>query len=147
MHQNLVVDRTIDILAPVSQVWDFITTPEGMKEYLFGIDAVSEWTVGSPITFSGELAGKPFEDKGLIEQFDKDSVFAYSWYSSFTGVPDLLENYTRVRIALEKTDKGTRLKLRHSNFPTRTAFESQERYWYDALETIKERTEVMQPVY
>lgn len=141
MLQDFTVSKTIDIKAPVSKVWDFITTPAGMKEYLFGTNATSEWKVGCPIRFTGEWEGKPYEDKGIIEVFDKEKVFEYSYYSAFSGVPDKAENYTLVRMELEPVEGGTRLSVKHSNFPNETTYENNEKHWDLVLDIIREKTE------
>lgn len=141
MLQDFVVTKALDIKAPISKVWNFITTPEGMKEYLFGTNVISDWEVGSLIRFVGEYDGKPYEDRGTIEVFDKEQVFEYTYYSSFSGVPDQAENYTLVRMELESIGEGTRLKVKHSNFPTETSYQNNEKQWDIVLDTIKEKTE------
>ncbi|MRG44830.1 ATPase [Chitinophaga sp. SYP-B3965] len=141
MLQDFVVTKALDINAPVSKVWNFITTPEGIKEYLFGTNAISEWKVGSLIRFVGVYEGKSYEDRGTIEVFDEEKVFEYTYYSSFSGVPDQAENYTVVRMELEPTEEGTRLKVKHSNFPTETAYQNNEKQWDIVLDIIKDKTE------
>ncbi|RPD41885.1 SRPBCC family protein [Chitinophaga barathri] len=141
MLQDFVVNQTIDIAAPVNKVWKFITTPAGMKEYLFGTHAHSDWKVGSLIRFTGEWEGKPYEDKGTIEVLENEKVFEYTYYSSFSGVPDQAENYTLVRMELEPIETGTRLSVKHSNFPSETAYQNNEKHWDLALDIIKDKTE------
>ena len=55
---------TID--APVLMVWKALVTSETIKQYMVGTTVVSDWIVGSPITWSGEWQGKAYEDKGVI---------------------------------------------------------------------------------
>lgn len=141
MLQDFVVTKALDIKAPVSKVWKFITTPEGIKQYLFGTNAVSEWKVGSLICFTGEYEGKPYEDKGTIEVFDEEKVFEYTYYSSTSGVPDQAENYSLVRMELEPIEEGTRLKVKHSNFPTETVYQNNEKQWDLVMDTIKDKME------
>jgi Uncharacterized conserved protein len=141
MLQDFVVTKALDIKAPVSKVWNFLTTPEGIKEYLFGTNVTSEWKVGSLIRFTGEYEGKPYEDKGTIEVFDKEKVFEYTYYSSFSGVPDQAENYSLVRMELEPIEEGTRLKVKHSNFPTEAVYQNNEKQWDLVMDTIKDKTE------
>lgn len=141
MLQDFIVNKTVDIAAPLEKVWKFVTTPAGMKEYLFGAHVVSEWKVGSLIRFTGEWEGKPFEDKGTIEVMDPGKTFEYTYYSSFSGVPDQSENYTLVRMDFEQVDGGTRLSVKHSNFPSETAYQQTEKQWELALDIIKDKTE------
>ncbi|MGN6510029.1 MAG: SRPBCC family protein [Chitinophaga sp.] len=141
MLQDFVVQKTIDIAAPLEKVWQFVTSPAGMKAYLFGTNAVSDWKVGSLIRFTGEWEGKEYEDKGTIEVLDPGKTFEYTYYSAFSGVPDQSENYTVVRMDFEPVGTGTRLTLKHSNFPTETAYQNTEKHWELALDIIKDKTE------
>ena len=66
MTGNFVATSTTTIDAPASRVWDVITDPAAVKEFMFGADLVTDWTVGGPIVWRGEWEGKPYEDKGEI---------------------------------------------------------------------------------
>ena len=64
MNEKYVAQAKIIINAPVSKVWQALINPEIIKQYLFDTDVISDWQVGSPITYRGEWQGKAFEDKG-----------------------------------------------------------------------------------
>ena len=57
MNKDLVVSESIDIQASVSQVWEALTNPSIIKEYLFGTNTVTDWKVGSEVSFQGEFDG------------------------------------------------------------------------------------------
>lgn len=65
MNNNLVVSRSIDINSSPSKVWEALTTPDIIKEYLFGTETVTDWKVGSEIVFQGEYEGKKYRDHGI----------------------------------------------------------------------------------
>jgi len=66
MNNKFTAKAKTTIHAPTSKVWDAITKPDLIKQYLFGTDVISDWKVGSPIIYKGEWEGKAFEDKGKI---------------------------------------------------------------------------------
>ncbi len=66
MAGKLVSRSSITINAPVNKIWQALTDPAQIKEYLFGTNTVSDWKKGSPITYEGELEGKKYQDKGTI---------------------------------------------------------------------------------
>ena len=66
MRKELIVKKTINVNTDTSQVWDALTNPDKIKEYLFGTETISDWKVGSPIIFQGEYQGQKYKDKGNI---------------------------------------------------------------------------------
>ena len=60
----------IVIHVPAAKVWEALTSPELVRQYLYGAAIVSDWQKGSPITYQGEWQGKPYEDKGTILDID-----------------------------------------------------------------------------
>ena len=63
---DYVATAEVDVDAPPERVWAALTDPREIEQYMFGSTVESDWTVGSPITWSGEYDGKPYEDKGEI---------------------------------------------------------------------------------
>lgn len=70
MNKKFVATARTTIHAPALKVWEAITKPELIKQYLFDTDVINDWQVGRPITYKGEWQGKPFEDKGKILQME-----------------------------------------------------------------------------
>jgi uncharacterized protein YndB with AHSA1/START domain len=58
MKNTFVAKATITIHAPTSKVWEALTKPEIIKQYLFGTTVTTDWRVGSPITYEGIWEGK-----------------------------------------------------------------------------------------
>ena len=63
---DLIAQASTNIAAPVAAVWDALTNPALIKQYMFGTDVVSDWREGSPIFWRGEYEGRSYEDKGVI---------------------------------------------------------------------------------
>src|SRR4051812_26280254 len=98
MPEDARVDVVID--AQPAVVWTALTDAAKLKEFFFGSDVVSEWTLGAPIVFRGEWRGKPYEDKGEIVAFDPPRRLAYTHWSPLSGTADRAENYQTVAFEL-----------------------------------------------
>ncbi len=48
MNENILASATIALKAPASRVWEALTKPELIKQYLFGTDVTTDWRVGQP---------------------------------------------------------------------------------------------------
>ncbi len=137
MATDKIVNKTISINAPISKVWDTITNPVLIKEWLFGTNTISDWKVGSPILFTGEWQGTAYEDKGIILKFEIGKIFQYSYWSGFSGLTDSPENYSIVTFELTEMDESTLLTLKQSHFATETMYEHSDKNWEPTLESIK----------
>jgi uncharacterized protein YndB with AHSA1/START domain len=58
MDKTHIATATTAINAPTSKVWDALTKPDLIKQYLFGTKVTTDWHVGSPITYKGIWQGK-----------------------------------------------------------------------------------------
>ncbi|PJZ41492.1 ATPase [Leptospira kmetyi] len=145
MNQKLMLKKEISIQAPITKVWNGLVDPEIIKLYLYGTKAISEWKVGTPILFTGVWEGKEYEDHGTIRRFEKEKVFQYDYWSNFSGIPDVPENYSVITFELsaEPNQSGgvgttTRLLLTQENFPTQTSYEHSDTGWDHSLKILKE---------
>src|SRR5512136_1706150 len=109
MSKGFVAQATVTISAPTSRVWDALTKPELVKQYLFGTQMTTDWRVGSPITYQGTWQGKTYKDKGKVLQVEPGKLLVSTFWSSLSGAPDVPENYQTVRYELSAQGDGTRL--------------------------------------
>lgn len=130
---------TIYIKAPVEKVWDALTNPEAIKQYLHDTNTVTDWNVGSPITWHGVWNGQPYEDKGIVLKYEPGKVLSTTHWSPMSGAEDKPENYHTVTYELTSLqDGGTQLALTQSNNPTQEAADSMvENGWLPILQTMK----------
>ncbi len=70
---------TILIGAPKSKVWEALTKPDLIKQYLFGTQAITDWQVGSPITYKGVGRVSPMKIRGRLYNLSPKN----SWYRLF----------------------------------------------------------------
>jgi uncharacterized protein YndB with AHSA1/START domain len=141
MNKDLVVSKTIEINASAAKVWDALTNPAIIKQYLFGTEVVTDWKVGSEIVFQGSWEGKAYKDKGKIMKFDVEKVFQYTYWSGFSGLEDKEENYSLVTFEVNGDDIKTSLTLSQQGFANEQAKEHSEKSWDGVLQKIKELVE------
>jgi uncharacterized protein YndB with AHSA1/START domain len=141
MKDKFVAQATTTIHAPASKVWDAITKPELIKQYLFDTDVISDWKVGSPITYKGEWEGKPFEDKGKILKLEHEKLLMSTHWSPLSGVPDSPENYHTVTYTLSEKDGGIEVTITQDNNASDEEKAHSEQNWRTVLDGMKKLLE------
>ncbi len=101
MNKNLSVSKSIEISADANNVWAALTVPEKIKVYLYGTETITDWIVGSPIVFQGEYEGQTYKDKGNVLQNKENELLQYNYWSGFSGLEDLPENYSIITYLIE----------------------------------------------
>jgi uncharacterized protein YndB with AHSA1/START domain len=141
MSVNLIAKSSTTISAPAAQVWDALTNPDMIRQYFFGSEAISDWKEGSALNFKGEWEGKEYTDKGTILKSEPNKLFQYSYYSSFSDLPDEPENYATIVYELLEEDGQTTLTVKQENIATEEARQSSERNWKQVLQALKDLLE------
>jgi len=141
MNKTHIAKASITVNTPAEKVWDALTNPGMIKQYMFGTDTVSDWKEGGSIVWKGVWEGKTYEDRGKILKIENERVLQYSHFSPMIGKPDVPENYHTVTIALEGNGNQTRVSLMQDNNATEEAREHSEKNWNAALESLKKLLE------
>lgn len=141
MNEKLTAKQSIIINAPAYKVWNALTNPDLIKQYLFGVEAISDWKVGSPIIYKGVWEGKEFEDKGNILKSEPEKLMLCNYWSSFSGLPDSPENYQNVAYELSPENNGTKLTISQDNIPDEEGRRRSEQNWAFVLNNLKELLE------
>lgn len=102
MNKNLKVSESIIINATPKRVWQVITEPELIKNFLFGTETLTDWNVGSNIVFQGEYEGHTYKDKGMVLINTPLKELSYSYWTGFSGLEDKPENYAEIIYSLDK---------------------------------------------
>jgi uncharacterized protein YndB with AHSA1/START domain len=136
--QDFVAREEIVIDAPPAKVWRALTEKALVKRVMFGADVVSDWQVGSPITWSGEWQGKAYKDKGEILAIKPERRLKTTHFSPLTGKPDRPENYHVVDYELSPQGGKTRVVISQSNNPTRDAADHSARNWREMLKNLRD---------
>jgi uncharacterized protein YndB with AHSA1/START domain len=139
MNKDLEVSETIEINAGVLEVWHALTTPEIIKEYLFGTETVTDWKVGSEIVFQGEYEGHKYRDHGVILENVLHKKIAYSYWSGFSGTEDKPENYSTVIYTLESAGTNkTNFTWTQKGYATQQAYEHSKSGMNAFMKKVKE---------
>ena len=141
MSMNLISKKSITIRSSAQVVWNALTDPSVIKEWLFGTTTVTDWKVGSPVKFIGEWQGKTYEDKGVVLNNIPDKQLRYTYWSSMSGLKDSPENYAHVTYDIAEDGDEVMLTITQDNISNEDSRKHSEENWEKVLEKIKEITE------
>ena len=68
-------------------------------------------------------------------------LLVYDYWSGFSGLEDIPENYSMVSYTLDKTDKGTLVSLTQKGFAGEEAVAHADGAWDMVLQNLKELLE------
>ena len=117
MSQELFTKNEIEINAAVSKVWDILVNPEKTQLYMFGCKTVSNWEVGSPLTWEMIYEGKKITAvKGEIIKIQPEKYLAYTTIDPNSNVPDNPDNYLIVTYNLSELNGITNLEITQGDY-------------------------------
>jgi uncharacterized protein YndB with AHSA1/START domain len=129
------------IEAPASRVWEALTDPEQIEQFMFGSRVTTDWKPGSSIVWKGEYEGKPYEDKGQILEFEPERRLRMTHFSPMSGDEDVPENYHTLTYELEARNGSTRVSLTQDGNDTAEAAEHSQANWEKMLSGLKATVE------
>jgi uncharacterized protein YndB with AHSA1/START domain len=141
MNNTLIAKATITINAPASKVWEALKDPELIKQYLFGAEVISDWKVGSPISYRGTYQGKAYEDKGAVLKAEPEKLLIMTHWSPLSGTTDSPENYHKVSYELVPKNGSTQLTITQDNNSSAEEQAQNAGFWQTVLEGIKKLLE------
>ncbi|HYX92271.1 MAG TPA: SRPBCC domain-containing protein [Myxococcaceae bacterium] len=134
------IARSVVINARAAAVWDALTNPELMRQWLgepeMRIEVVTDWAEGSPILIRGFHHAK-FENKGTVLRFEPLGSLRYSHLSSLSRLPDRPESYSVFDFRLKPLEEGTSLTVTVTGFPTESIFKHLDFYWRGTIVVLK----------
>ena len=134
--------KEVTIHATKREVWDALTDPDKVKQYMHGTEMSTDWREGSPIFWRGEWKGKPYEDKGTVLAVEPQKLLKYTHWSPMGGSEDKPENYHTVTYKLDGEDGTTKLTLTQDNNATKEEAEQMANdNWGPVLQGLKETVE------
>ncbi len=136
MSKTPIAKATTTINAPASKVWDALTKPDQIKQYLFGTQVTTDWKVGSPITYKGEWKGK-----GKVLEVEPGKRLVSTFWSALAGLPDVPENYKTVGYELSPAGDKTKLTITQDNNASQEEATDAEKNWHMVLDGIKKLLE------
>lgn len=115
MNNDLTVKKEIILNANTSEVWDALTNPEKTKAYMFNCKVVTDWKVGSTITWKGADDEKEYV-KGNIIQFEKEKLLEYTTFDPNSEEKDDPDSHVGVTLQLVPEGDKTLLKVTQGDF-------------------------------
>jgi uncharacterized protein YndB with AHSA1/START domain len=138
MSEKFVAEKRITINASTDAVWQALTDPSLVKQYLHGTNMKTTWAVGDPITWTGEWKGKPYQDKGTVLAVEPKKLLKTTHWSPMGGSEDKPENYHTVTYELADRDGATILTLKQDNNASQEEADTMaEKNWGPVLEGLK----------
>ena len=141
MNFSYIAKASVNINCSPTKIWEALTDPELIKQYLFGTEVTTNWMVGSPITYKGFWNGQSYEDKGIILEIVPDKTLISSYWSSMAGLEDVPENYKTVKYELSKVGNLTTLTITQDNNSTQEEADHSKQNWDIVLSGIKKLVE------
>lgn len=142
MPRGFEATKSVTIRAPRAKVWDALTDPAKVTQYLHGTVMSTDWTVGGPITWSGVWKGQSYVDKGTVLAFEPERLLKTTHWSPLGGSEDRPENYHTVTYELAGDGDVTTLTLTQDNNATQEEADAMaENNWGPVLQALKETAE------
>lgn len=142
INKSLQSSHSTTIKASPEKVWQILTDPEKIAIYLYGTKTETDWRIGSPIVFSGSYEGMTYNDKGLVMANVPHSLLAYDYWSGFSGLEDIPENYCEVSYHIHDNEDGTvKFTWQQIGFKNEEALDHNKSGMPSILEQIKNLAE------
>lgn len=140
------IELEIDINATPEQIWDALTNPDKIEEYMFGARCESDWKPGSKADFTvlkDDNAVKVV--KGEVIRSQPKQLLEHTILPVSKDIDDTLENYIVVIYEIHEQDGSNRLSITQKGF--KYVENGMQRYidsqkgWKVALPILKEVAE------
>ncbi len=142
MANTFTATASVLVNASPAKVWEALTTPEMVKQYLFGTEMKADaWEVGSTITYSGSWEGKAYEDKGEILEIEPEKVLVTNYWSNLSGKTGVPENYQKVSYKLDAEGENTKLTITQEGNDSQAAADQSQKNWESVLSGLKNLVE------
>jgi uncharacterized protein YndB with AHSA1/START domain len=124
---------TITVDAPAAEVWNALINPILVEQYMMGTHVESDYKVGAPIHWRGEINGKPYDDSGKILACEPNKNLGYSHTSG--GATH------EISIDLSTRSGKTDIRLIQTKNVDSKDQSTGEKFWKQTLEGLKKITE------
>lgn len=144
MENTIVLTTTIN--ASADNVWDAITNPDKIEQYMFGSRCESDWKPGSKANFFITQDEKQINIvKGEVIRNVPGKLLEHTLFPAGSGLEDTLENYIVITYEIQEHDGETDLTITQKGY--KYVDNGLERYidsqkaWKVALPKLKEVAE------
>ncbi|TRX51985.1 hypothetical protein FNH22_22690 [Fulvivirga sp. M361] len=118
MSESMIINEKIAFKSNKKEVWNLLTDPGMTKKYMFGCAVLSDWNLGSSITWKGLTEGgdEIIYVKGRITEIIEGERVSFTMFDPNMGIEDKPENYINLTYTLEDSETGTILQLIQEGF-------------------------------
>jgi uncharacterized protein YndB with AHSA1/START domain len=125
--------------APPERVWAAFATAEGFAQLYEGITVTGDWKVGGEVIWSGLWEGKTLRDVGTVLTYDKPRRFTYTYWTSFSGLPQAPESTQTLDNRFEAVPGGTQVTIHQTNIASAESRDHSAKNWKTLLEKLADR--------
>ncbi|MEE9363131.1 MAG: SRPBCC domain-containing protein [Cellulophaga sp.] len=113
MEKSMIIRKVVEFNTTKKKVWDLLTNPEMTKQYMFGCEVLSEWTIGSQIIWKGktEDGQEIIHVKGEITEVENGKKVSFTMLDPNMGIKDIPENYVDLTYEVSESESGATFKL------------------------------------
>ncbi len=133
---NHLAKAELAVRAPIADVWSALTNTTTLGLIMFGSTVETDWSIGSPIVYSGEFEGKPFVDRGVVIEVTEPTVIRVS--HAATGSDETHEVKYELR---ELGDEATHVVLTQDHNASLEAAAHSSENWQAMLEALRREVE------
>ena len=141
MPESKYYTTSITINAPATKVWDAIIKPEFTRQYMFGCDAISDWKIGSNLSWIGH-EDKVVYVQGKVVEFKENEVLAFTVIDPNGPYELIPENYLTGTWTLNETNGQTQLNISQGDFNAvaggEVRFADADQGWVMVLNSLKD---------
>ena len=109
----MIIKKTIKFNTNKEEVWDLLTNPKMTKQYMFGCEVLSDWTIGGDIFWKGKTEDglEIIYVKGKIMDIENGEKVSFTMFDPNMGIKDIPENYAKLTYKVAESELGTTLEL------------------------------------
>jgi uncharacterized protein YndB with AHSA1/START domain len=144
MNRKQIATTSVSIHATDSTVWEVLTKPDHIREYMFGTETSSDWAIGNPVIFTGIWEGVTYHDRGIVLENNPLRTLSYSYWSPLSGTEDFEDNYSHITHHLSPFHDETVLTITQDNLESDEEVAKAESNWILIGQKIKARAESLQ---
>jgi uncharacterized protein YndB with AHSA1/START domain len=138
---NTTATTSITINTAPNRVWQALTDPKLVKQYLFDTDMTGTWEKGGSVRYRGEWQGQSYEDKGTVLEIEPEHIIVMDYFSPASGKPDAPENHQVITYLIAAHDDVTKLTVTQDNNIDEADAKRAEDNWQSILQSLKKLVE------
>jgi len=128
MKEQMIIKEEVLLKSSADKIWDLLINPAMTKQYMFGCEVISDWTIGRPVYWKcqTENGEEVIYVKGEVIEYVEGQKVTSTTFDPNSGMADIPENYVQLSYELKELDNGTLLTITQGDFAG--AEEGQKRY-------------------